>query len=165
MIKTDRNIRSTHKAYKKSGGKILLPDFLNICHGFNKFLSQKILEGETVTLPSKLGVMSIVGIKRNLTINEDGSVNLCTDPIRTKILWDKNPKAKEEGKKVYFLNSHTSGVSYRLVWYKKGVLARHKYLYSFRFTRANKRKIAVNIFSGKEYFLQKTEVCRKTIST
>jgi hypothetical protein len=72
----------------------------------------------------------------------------------TKKLWSICPECKEREQKVYHLNEHTSGISYRMIWANRGMLVPHKILYALVFTRKNKRTGAKLFASGKEYYVK-----------
>ena len=119
-----------------------------------EFLIKKVLEGEEVTLPARLGTLFIQGVKKNLKFNKDGVPLLPPDWSKTKKLWDNNPEAKINKKLVYCLNEETDGVVYKLHWSKNRVPIENKLYYNFILTRANKRAIHNNIKQGKEYLIK-----------
>lgn len=155
MQKTDVNIRSSYKTYKKAvDNPVEEKQYLKIASGYIKFLIQKILEGEEVTLPAKLGTLFIQGVKKNLKFNKDGIPLLPPNWAATKKLWDSNPDAKATRKIVYCLNENTDGVVYKLHWSKNRVPIENKLYYNFILTRANKRAIHQQIVEGKEYLIK-----------
>ena len=149
MRKTDKNIRYSYKRYKKENKNAVgIKDFVEICNNYHKFLMEKVFQTYEVTLPCKLGTFQIVGRKTKIRFLENGQPNLAPDWKKTKELWDKNPKAREERKRIFHTNDHTGGVRYKLHWSKKRVLVKNKSLFSFRLKRHNKRKI-YNLISNK----------------
>ena len=155
MQKTDVNIRSSYKTYKESvSTPVEEKQYLEIANGYMEFLIQKVLEGEEVTMPARLGTLFIQGVKKNLKFNKDGIPLLPPNWAATKKLWDSNPDAKATKKIVYCLNEETDGVVYKLHWSKNRVPIENKLYYNFILTRANKRAIHQNILQGKEYLIK-----------
>jgi hypothetical protein len=155
MQKTDVNIRSSYKTYKESvSTPVEEKQYLKIANGYMKFLIQKVLEGEEVTMPARLGTLFIQGVKKKLKFNRDGVPLLPPNWAKTKELWDRNPEAKATKKIVYCLNEETDGVVYKLHWSKNRVPIENKLYYNFILTRANKRAIHQSIKQGKEYLIK-----------
>lgn len=155
MQKTDVNIRSSYKTYKETvDTPVEEKQYLEIANGYMEFLIQKVLEGEEVTMPARLGTLFIQGVKKNLKFNKDGIPLLPPNWAATKKLWDSNPDAKATKKIVYCLNEETDGVVYKLHWSKNRVPIENKLYYNFILTRANKRAIHQSIKQGKEYLIK-----------
>lgn len=155
MQKTDVNIRSSYKTYRESvSTPIEEKQYLEIANGYMEFLIQKVLEGEEVTMPARLGTLFIQGVKKNLKFNKDGIPLLPPNWAATKKLWDSNPDARATKKIVYCLNEETDGVVYKLHWSKNRVPIENKLYYNFILTRANKRAIHQEIKQGKEYLIK-----------
>lgn len=148
-----RNIRESFKYYKKtSRNPVDIKTYITLCSKYNKFLINKVLEGEKVTLPSRMGTLSIVGTKQKIRYDENGNVRgLAPDWVKTKKLWDRNLKAKERKQLVYHTNEHSSNIRYKFFWSKDRVLVTNKTLYSLQVTRSNKRAVHDKIMQGKEY--------------
>lgn len=137
--------RAVHKKVTRDEYSFLLSDF-------NYFLMEVVLAGHEVTLPKRLGSMKITGRIPKVTLGEDGQIKgLAIDYQKTKQLWEENPQAKEERRKVYHANSHSGKMIYKFNWSRKGVAIPNKTLYSLTVARANKRHLATLIKSGKEY--------------
>lgn len=155
MQKTDINIRSSYKTYKETvSTPVEEKQYLEIANGYIEFLIQKVLEGEEVTMPARLGTLFIQGVKKNLKFNKDGIPLLPPNWAATKKLWDSNPDAKATKKIVYCLNEETDGVVYKLHWSKNRVPIENKLYYNFILTRSNKRAIHQQIKQGKEYIIK-----------
>ena len=155
MQKTDLNIRSSYKRYSEEmRTPIEEKEFIIVANGYMEFLIQKVLEGEEVTMPARLGTLFIQGVKKKLKFNRDGIPLLPPNLAKTKELWDKNPEAKATKKIVYCLNEETDGVVYKLHWSKNRVPIENKLYYNFILTRANKRAIHQSIKQGKEYLIK-----------
>jgi|TARA_R100001377_G_scaffold85310_2_gene71539 hypothetical protein len=147
------NIRDSYKLYKESvDNPVDIKTYVKLSGLYNKFLMNKVLEGETVTLPCRLGNIYVAGRKQKVRFDEDGNVQgLAPDWVGTKKLWESNPEAKEKKQLLYHLNAHTDNVRYKYVWSKKDVLVKNKTLYSLRLTRTNKRAVHKRIIEGQQY--------------
>ena len=155
MLRTDLNTASAYTSYSKSANTPMEKSmYLRIANGHMKFLFAKVLEGEEVTLPSRLGTMFITGTKKKLKFDINGVPLLPPNWGKTKELWKRNPEAKLNRKLVYCINEETDGVVYKLHWSKNRVYIENKTLYSLRITRDNKRAIHKKIKAGQEYFIK-----------
>jgi hypothetical protein len=155
MKKTDCNVRDSFKLYKEKENPVLdIKDYISLCNNYHKFLINKVIEGNEVTMPLRLGTLQILGTKQKIVFKDNGEPNLPPDWKKTKELWDKCPECKEKKQRVFHTNDHTGGVRYRLTWSKRRVLIKNKTLYSFRLTRTNKREIYKEVLDGKEYFIK-----------
>jgi len=149
-----KNVRQSYKTYCRDVKEpIDLNTYLNIVHSFLRFIMNQVIEGEQVTLPQKLGSISIQGKKVSPKTDPDTGemTNLAPDWVRTKKLWNECPKCKKEKQLVYHLNEHTNGIRYRFNWRKRDVLVKNKTLYSLVFTREHKRTVSNLVNQGKEY--------------
>jgi len=148
-----KNVRDSYKLYKQLENNIVeLKKYIIYANEFNKFLIDKVLNGDEVTLPARFGTLSIIGKKENIKFDENGKVKgLAPDWVKTKELWNNNPKAKEEKKLLYHTNSHTDNTRYKVFWSKQRILIQNKILYSLRITRTNKRNIHNLILKNKQY--------------
>lgn len=151
-----KNIRDSYRLYKKEfTPKVDINEYARICGEFNKFLIEKVLDGEEVTLPARMGYLSISGRKQKVRFDENGDVKgLAPDWVKTKKLWNNNQEAKERKQLIYHTNPHTNGVRYRFFWSKNNIYMMNKQLYSLRLSRANKRAIYRKIKEGKEYLIK-----------
>lgn len=147
------NLRDSYRFYQKHNeATVSIKVYIDIILAFLKFLVQKIHDGKDIKLPCELGTLGIRGRKIKPKLDEKGEiVGLAPDWVKTKALWARNPKAKEEKRLVYHFNEHSNGFRYKLVWFKKGVKFKHKSVYSFKFSRKNKRMINALVKQGKEY--------------
>lgn len=148
-----KNLRDSYQLYKKSVvNPIDIQTYLILTAGYNKFLIDKVLEGKEVTLPSRMGTLSIVGREQQIKFDEEGKIKgLAPDWVKTKILWESNPEAKRLKKLLYHTNAHTDNVRYKYLWSKRNVLVENKTLYSLRLTRTNKRTVHAKIMQGVQY--------------
>ena len=115
-----KNLRESYKLYK-SLIKDFLPikTYLDLNAEYNKFLISKVLDGKEVSLPSRMGTLSIVGKKQAVRFDENGQVvGLAPDWVKTKALWESNPEAKRLKKRIFHTNSHTGNIRYKYVWSK-----------------------------------------------
>lgn len=148
-----KNVRDSYAIYKKSTDEpVDSKTYIFYANEYNKFLVEKALEGNEVTLPMRSGTLSVVGRKQKIKIDEEGNIKgLAPDWVRTKQLWDNNPEAKKRKQLLYHTNTHTDNTIYRFLWSKKGILIENKILYSLKMTRENKRKVHNLIKEGKQY--------------
>lgn len=149
-----KNVRSSYKQYKETTTNEIVDSktYIDYANEFNKFLAEKVIEGYEITLPARLGTLSIIGKKQKIKVDENGKIfGLAPDWVKTKELWDNNPKAKKEKKLLYHTNNHTDNTIYKFLWSKNRILITNKILYSLRMTRDNKRKVHSLVKNGKKY--------------
>lgn len=148
MAKNLLTIRKVFKSYsKESENPVDIKVYTRITGLYNKFLSEKILQGEEVTLPCRMGTIKIVGKKRNMVPDEDGNLRLPIDWGETNKYWKSSPEAAKLGTKIY----HLDEIGYRFVWSRKNVMLRFKNLYSLKMTRGNKRSVKPRVRKGQFY--------------
>jgi len=142
MLQTEANARDSYKLYKKeSSNPQDVKTYLSVGEAYREFLLSKVLEGEEVVLPARLGTLKVVGSKRKLSFTKEGVPKLAPDWVKTKALWERNPEAKLTKKRIFHTNEETSGVIYRLQWSTNRYAIENKTVYSFRLTRTHKRAI------------------------
>ncbi len=148
-----KNVRDSYKLYRQTAvNTVDSKTYISYANEYNKFLANKVLEGETITLPSRMGTLSIVGKKQNIRFDESGAVKgLAPDWVKTKQLWNNNPEARKNKKLLYHTNSHTDNVRYKFFWSKTNIITLNKILYSLKITRDNKRAVHNLIKEGKQY--------------
>ena len=141
--------------------------YINIVHGYFKFLMKKVFEGNDVRLGAKLGIIGIRGKKVMPTIGWDGKVKgVAPSWGKTKAKWVEEAKAmgitfeeflekvpKKDRKLVFCFNEHTEYIRYRIVWYKRNVIVNNKTFYGLTFNRVNRRTLWNLINEGKEYLV------------
>lgn len=147
------NVRNSYKTYKDmSENPIDFQAYLDLSYLYLSFLMEKVLKGDEVTLPSRMGSLEIRGTKEKIEIDETGTIKgLSPNWKKTVELWNKDEEAKKNRKLVYNTNEHSSNTRYRFVWRKSRVLVSNKTLYSLKMSRANKRLLSSLIKQGKEY--------------
>lgn len=139
------NIRSTYQGARKEIGRYLtVGDYAYIISQFFKFVIDKVLEGHTVTLPSYMGQLKVVGRKHRVHVDENGKIR------GMAIDWQKT-KACNYEKTHYHFNDHTDNVTYKYLWYTTGFRIANANYYYLRLSRTNKRTLAHNVKAGKEY--------------
>lgn len=150
--KLNKNLRDSYKKYiETTESPVDIKTYMLINSDFNKFLVNKVLEGKEVTLPARLGTLSIIGRKPNLKFEEGRVKGLAPDWVKTKKLWNENEEAKEKKTLLYHTNSHTDGYRYKWNWSKRNVMIENKTLYSLQMTRTNKRAVHKKIIEGTPY--------------
>lgn len=155
--KKHKNIADSYTKYEQiADDKVDKRTYIDINKLYNKFLINKALEGHIVTLPGRLGTLSVQGKVDKPRINEKGQiVGLAPDWVGTKKLWDSNPEAKEKKQLVYCLNKDTDGVRYKWLWSKFNSPIENKKLYSLILTRENKRSVYKKLKEGFNNFIVK----------
>lgn len=148
-----KNVRDSYKLYKISTtNPVDIKQYIIYANEYNKFLMNKVFEGNEITLPSRLGTLSIIGKKQKISFDENGKVKgLAPDWVKTKQLWDSNEFSKQKKQIVYHTNSHTDNTRYKFFWSKQRILIQNKILYALKMTRDNKRKVHFLIKEGKQY--------------
>lgn len=115
-----------HKFYKeKTGDKLSIREYRDICCAFNKAVTEELLTGRPVHLPHSMGVMWIKKVKTNW---EKLKVNF--------------QETKKLGSTVYHDNSHSDGWWGRWNWTKYNKSTTNSIYYVFTPTRKNSRLIS-----------------------
>lgn len=154
-MKTYYNLRDSYKHYKEmSTNPVDVSLYLRIVNGFMLYLASKLFHYGEIKLPKSLGVVSIIGRKQKLVVEEGKIKGLAPDWKGTKELWLKDSKAKTNKQLVYHFNEETSGIRYKFNWSKNRVFMQNKSMYRLIMTRANKRALAKLIKEGKEYLIK-----------
>lgn len=150
-----KNIKNSYlEEYKNEvENPVSYTTFNHIIQLFFVFLLSKVFDGEEVTLPCRLGTLYIRGVKEKVRFDENGKVlGLSVNWRKTKELWDSNPEAKLEKRRVFNTNEHSSGIRYKFVWGRNRVLTQYKSLYSLRLIRTTKRELhRLIVEENKEY--------------
>lgn len=141
--------------------------YINIVHGYLKYLIEKIIEGHDVKLGAKLGIITVRGTKVKASIDSAGKIKgLAPDWSKTRVSWLKKAKElgltwkeyiekvpKHERQVLYCFNEHSDYIRYKFTWFKKNVVVKNKTIYSFILNRANKLMLHQAIMEGKEYLV------------
>ncbi len=146
--------KDTYSTYEREvkGSPVDQKTYIDINKRFMKFLVKKVLLTFEIALPFKFGYLSIVGKKRKPKLDEDGNiVGLPVDWKATKELWKRDLDAKLRKKKIFHLNPHTDGYSFKWKWSKKILRYKFKTLYSLQLARDNKRAVPILIDKGIKY--------------
>lgn len=129
-----------------------ISEFRSILAGYSLFLRNKILDGYTVELPLGMGYLGVAGYK--------SKVPKAIDWIETTKLYERDPKAKEEKKRVYYLNQHTEGILYKIKWHKILVKNYQIDYYIFIPSRPFKKEVSKRIFDGQTYLISHNQMIR-----
>lgn len=130
-------------------------DYRKLMNNFNTFLMKKVLEGNEIVLPCRMGKMSIQGMQQNIRVDEKGNIKgTRIDWKATKDLWASNSEHAEKKTLMYFFNEHSDGIKYSFKWSKNNVPVQNKNYYTFIPSRHNKRTLAKLIKGGIEYFIK-----------
>lgn len=148
-------IRSTYNKYRETAHKPVLKDaYIEVCNDFMSFLSTKLLDVGEITLPDRLGKLKIVGNKVKVRFVNNKIKGLSVDWQSTNSLWREDPKSREEKKLIYFFNEESNNISYRVEWKRNKIPLKQKTLYTFVFTRYNKRELAKRVKKNQEYLIK-----------
>jgi len=139
-------------SYNDCKVKINKKRYMEITTAFMKFIAKKILNGEIVHLPVRMGTLTIIGRKQIPKIEGNMVKGLATDWKSTLALWERDPKAKEEKKRIYFFNEHSNGVRYKIGWLKKDATLFDKNIMFFSAVRDLKRSIWRKIVDEKKEY-------------
>lgn len=113
----------------------VLMDYLN---SINEMISQK---GYVFRIPCRLGTIELRKIKKEVKLDQNGNVinTFNVNWKETKKLWLENPKAKEKGIKIRYVNKHSDGYSFRIVYIKKSATFKNKSVYKMLINREMRR--------------------------
>ena len=153
-IKKTMTIGDTYSRYLKDTPEENQVDKLSyvaLCRAYNRLMMEKVLKGERVVLPVKLGTIEVKGFKDKLAFEGGLITGLSPNWKDTKELWDNDPQSKIDGKIIYNTNEHSSGIRYKFLWSKKNCNTKNKTSYTLRINRPAKRALSSMIFEGKEY--------------
>lgn len=148
------NIRDSYQFYKEKverDNESYIADedtYIDIIKLFFKFLFKLVLEGEEVSLPMRMGTVSIKG--------KVGAVTNAMVPNwpATKELRERCEECNENKQIVYHLNEHTDYTRYSFRWNNKNYPIPNKSFYRFILSKNNKTEIYKKIMAGKEYVLE-----------
>jgi hypothetical protein len=126
-------------------------EYLDITEGFMKFISDKIIEGERVNLPSSMGIIEVRGRKQEITIDGDMIKGLAPNWKETLKLWEKDEEAKKKKTRIFHFNEHSRGIRYKFIWINIRVPIRTKQIFRFIATRKNKRRLWKEILNKREF--------------
>lgn len=137
---------------KKIPKDLEFKDYAELLNLFNEYVKELILETYEVRLPY-LGVIRIKEFECSLKFNEFGNIiNRKVDWKTTNALWKDDPSLKDKKVLIYYLNDHSMGKMYRIVWDKSNAQVRNKTVYNMNFSRVFKKQLFVKIkFENKEY--------------
>lgn len=138
-----------YQYYRQQGGTVSRSQFGIILKSINLIIADKILEGYSFKMPSRMGILAVTKKKEYVGFKEGKAVtNRPIDYRATLDLWEKNPQAKEERKLVRFINKHTNGWIYKVSYNKYYANYKNKTTFSLQINRKIKRQLAKNIFGG-----------------
>ena len=148
-----RGVGDRYKKYKgTTKDPVTSKLYREICNKYQKFLMDKVLDGKEVCFPARMGSLQVIGKKEKVTVDGEGNISgLAPDWVATKQLWERDPEARKQRKRLFHLNRQSDGYRYRFFWSKSRVLVTNKVLYSLRIARANKREVSERILNGTNY--------------
>ena len=135
------NLELSEREYKKY--RHYIDDFMN-------FINDKLLEGDIIDLPFRLGRLAITGRKMKI---KEGKPIAKPNWKATKELWKRDEQARKEKKLVYFLNTHTNNINYRYDWITFNKYLINKNIYKFVPTYTNRKKLSKKIIENNTEYL------------
>lgn len=149
-------MEDSYKLYKKNNKKgVSYKVYRDIFTLYIKYLVDKLMKGETVTLPERMGALEFVGKKMKPKLDENGNITgLSPDWQKTNELWNRCPECKERKELVFFFNENTQGIRYRIKWSKKRVFVENKEFYTFKLSIGNKEKFIDRLRNGQEFIVE-----------
>ena len=137
--------------YTKHGGLLDRHQFGCILKDLNLSIADKVLEGYSFKMPSRMGVLAVTKKKEFVNFKEGKAVtNRPIDFKATMAMWEEYPETKEDKQLVRYLNKHTNGYIYKVAYNRAYATFKNKSVYSCQINRYVKRKLAKNIFAGFE---------------
>lgn len=102
-----------------------------------------VTNARTYKLPHGLGTIYVCKFKTSVREMKDGTLQRFrpVDYKATKELWARDPKAKEEHKKIYHENRDSNEYIYKIKWSKYGTKISNKLCYKFSPARGFSRMI------------------------
>ena len=151
------DIEKSYRLYRKlkyKGYRVLFQDFKDINYLYFKFLSDKFIKGDGVSLPFNMGHISILGYKTRKKVNDKIVNTYSINWNKTKLLRDQCEECKNRKDLVYNNNLHSNGITYKIKWSKFKSRIKNRSLYVFRAIRGNKRLIKDLIkLENKQYLM------------
>ena len=150
-----RGKTDSYQIYRKSSSNpVKIKIYREINDAFTEYLIDRLATGNIVTLPERMGDLVFVGRKVKPKIIDDKTLKgISVNWKATKDYWNENSEAKEKKQLIYHFNEHSCGIRYKFFWYRRGVLARNKWFYTFIPARALKRRFAKYIIEEQREFL------------
>jgi hypothetical protein len=131
---------------KEGEKKPTYKEYSSVLNSFNKKVVDRMLNDSfEYLLPYRVGTLRIKKYKQKIKINDDGSINtsrLIPDWKTTRQLWEDDPEAKANKKRVFHTNPHTEGYNFKWHFANYRSNCINKSYYYFIPTRANKRMLA-----------------------
>jgi len=157
----DRPI-SVLEGYSQYKGKATEKEYKTIVRGFFSEVMEALFEGESVNLVD-IGELVVAGRKVVPKVDDNGKIQgVAPDWGASRKYW--KTKADEMGITlneyiertpdkviVRCFNEHSNGRIYNIYWHSKLAKLKNKALYTLRFSRFNKRRLAALIREGMEY--------------
>lgn len=108
-------------------------------------------EGCVFNLPSRLGKMELRKVKKEVSLDKNGNIKntLNINWKETKELWKTNIKAKEKNIKIRYINKHTDGYSFKIVYIKYTANYKNKSVYKMSINREMRRSTGKPILNNK----------------
>lgn len=104
---------------------------------------------------SSIGDIFIKKYKPKIKFKPNGDLDIRKSHIRvdwanTLKLWQSDPKAREEKRKVFHLNKHSQGYLFKFTWLKRNKPFKNKSVYKFKPVRKLDRELTSILKSGRK---------------
>ena len=150
-VKCHHGMNDYYKDYKKKSKtpvskqvySMVLKDFLN---SMRTAVSQ---EGYAFKLPQRMGKIEIRKSKRKVEILDDGTIKntLSVNWKETLKLWANNLEAKIKKTKIRYINEHTDGYVFSVVYLKHTANYKNKTVYNMSVNREMRRSTEIPIIN------------------
>lgn len=148
---TNRNyVPHLHKKLVKTYPELTQTMVAKILDTYFSLAQDDLSRGNSTELGAGLGELIVTKKKKSVFLNEEGNVvnDMPVDMAETYKLWRENPSLK--GKRfVRYMNDHSDGYQYRLVFRSAKGKWKNRTVYKFQFSNTLKKKLSENIINGQ----------------
>lgn len=149
----DFGVKDYYKYYKENNGISSHKVFSGVLRDFHLMVGDVLINYEySFKMPSRMGVITTKKAKMYVKLDKNGNLttNYPIDYKATKELWDRDPIAKEQRKKVRFENKHTNGYKYEFKYMNSFANFPNKKIYTMVINRKLKRDFSKFLFKYGE---------------
>lgn len=119
--------------------------FSGVIDEFNRYIADRLLEGDRICLPNRMGYIQVMKFKQKYILDRNRKIKtklLMIDWEKTWEWWKKDPIAAKDKKFTYYVNDHSDGYRYKFVWDKINTNASGIAIFSFKPSRLLSRRLA-----------------------
>lgn len=134
-------LKDYYKGLKKKGTvKMPYNEFKALYLEGLEYISADLVKGNRFRLPHGLGQISFVGKRQKKpAIDWNG----------TKKMWETRPDLKEKKQFLYFMNTETEGLIFKLKWWRASTLLKNSFQYKLRAVWGLRDKLKKAIRDGE----------------